>query len=134
MFPHASHISSHMLRHFRDFDPKVGEVVADLCKDYGLKDDPFGYGLPRFEGYPKFPRDARFRITAFLDQLAELSSGTYIFIDHPAVKSVELAATGHLGYEDVMVDRVACLDTLTSDVIKKRIDDLNVQLISYANL
>lgn len=134
MFRQTSHISSHMLRHFRDFDPKVGEIVADLCHDYALKDDPFGYGLPRIEGYSKFPRDAEYRTSAFCDQLAELSPGTYIFIDHPAVESKELAATGHVGYEDVMADRVTCLQTLTSSSLKQRIDELGIELISYVDL
>lgn len=134
MFRQPSHISAHMLRHLRDFDPKVGELVADLCAEFGLKDDAFGFGLPRIQGYPAHPRDAVGRTSAFVDQLAGLTPGTYIFIDHPAVASAELGAMGHTGYDDVMADRVACLETLTSDGLKHCVDDLGIALISYADL
>lgn len=134
MFPHASHISSHMTRHFKDFDPRLEELVTDLCTRFGLKDDPFGHGLRRIEGYPKVPCRAEARIPAFVSELASLPSGTYIFIDHPAVDTPELAATGHLGYEDVAPDRVACLQTLTSSALKEQVEQSGIQLISYRDL
>ncbi|WP_199823726.1 ChbG/HpnK family deacetylase [Labrenzia sp. OB1] len=134
MFRSVSHVSSHMLKHFKDFDPKVGEVVCDLCHEFGLADDAYGYGLPRFEGYPKFLRNAAFRTAGFMDHLAGLSRGTYIFIDHPAVNSPELEATGHEGYEDVAADRSTCLETLVSVALKRKIDDLGIELISYRDL
>lgn len=131
MFQNASHVSSHMLRHFRDFDARLGEVISDLCTEFGLKDDAFGHGLPRIEGYPKFPRDTDQRIKSFADQLNQLEADTYIFIDHPAVASPELSATGHEGYEDVANDRLTCLETLTSPVLRERIEELGISLISY---
>ncbi|MEM1130408.1 MAG: ChbG/HpnK family deacetylase [Pseudomonadota bacterium] len=134
MFHNVSHISSHMLRHFREFDPQVGEVIADLCDEHGLKDDAFGHGLPRFAGYPKVPRETAARIAAFIDELTKLTPGTYIFIDHPAEPSPELDATGHDGYRDVMADRVTCLETLTSDTLMQRIEALGIELIGYNDL
>ncbi|MEM7488760.1 MAG: ChbG/HpnK family deacetylase [Pseudomonadota bacterium] len=133
-FRNASHVSSHMLKHFRDFDARLGEVISDLCREFGLKDDAFGNGLPRIDGYPKFPKDTDQRIEAFARQLDELEVGTYIFIDHPAVASPELGATGHDGYEDVAEDRVSCLETLTSPMLRERIDQLGIALISYREL
>ncbi|POF34796.1 ChbG/HpnK family deacetylase [Roseibium marinum] len=134
MFPHASHISSHMIRHFKEFDPRLEEIVSDLCSESGLKDDPFGHGLPRIEGYRKFPRSAEARISAFVAELAGLASGTYIFIDHPAVESPELAASGHRGYEDVEQDRVTCLQTLSSAELQEQVEQSGIQLISYRDL
>lgn len=134
MFPQASHVSSHMTRHFRHFDPKVGDIVSDLCVEFGLQDDPFGYGLPRMIGYPKQPRDPASRTSAFLTQLAELSSGTYIFIDHPAVESAELAEISHHGYQDVQQDRLTCLQTLTSDEVCQEAKRLGIELIGYRDL
>lgn len=133
-FRNASHVSSHMLKHFKDFDARLGDVVSDLCREFGLKDDAFGHGLPRIEGYPKFPRDTGQRVKSFAQQLDDLDAGTYIFIDHPAVASPELSATGHDGYEDVAEDRVTCLETLTSAVLRARIDELGIELISYREL
>lgn len=134
MFPNVSHVSSHMLQHFKDFDPKAGEIIADLCAEYGLMDDVLGYGVQPMKGYPKFPRDADSRTSSFIEQLSELSSGTYIFIDHPAEASPELNATGHIGYEDVMTDRLSCLATLTNNDVKQHIDNLGIELISYKEL
>lgn len=134
MFRNVSHVSCHMVRHFKDFDPRLGDVISDLCRDFGLVDDAFGHGLPRIEGYPKFPRDTARRIDAFIEHLAQLESGTYIFIDHPAVASPELSAMGHVGYDDVADDRVTCLETLTHPRLRNAIDDLGIDLISYPDL
>jgi len=134
MFESVSHVSSHMLKHFKDFDPRVGEMISELCNEFGLADDAFGHGLPRIEGYPKFPRDTGYRTSAFREALSELSEGTYIFIDHPAVGSAELEAIGHEGYEEVAADRLTCFETLTSAALKERIDQLGIELISYREL
>jgi predicted glycoside hydrolase/deacetylase ChbG (UPF0249 family) len=134
MFKGASHISSHMMKHFKEFDPKIGEVISDLCLEFELADDAFGHGLKRIEGYPKFPRETNSRTAAFIQQITQLSSGTYIFIDHPATFSEELMAMGHTGYEDVASDRTSCLKTLTSLNLRQCIDELGIELISYRDL
>ncbi|MGP1397436.1 MAG: ChbG/HpnK family deacetylase [Inquilinaceae bacterium] len=133
-FKNATHVSAHMVRHFLDFDKAVGHVVAELCREFDLMDDPFGHGLPRFEGYPKFPRDTRQRVKAFVDRLTSLESGTYIFIDHPAVNAPELRHTGHAGYEDVLEDRTTCLETLVSDDLHRAVSEMGIQIIGYRDL
>ena len=134
MFNSVSHISSHMIRHFKDFDPRLGDMISGLCADFDLADDAFGYGLERIEGYPKSPKLAKFRTEAFLAQISDLKRGTYIFIDHPAEPSHELDITGHKGYEDVAADRTSCLQTLLSERISQRLDELGIELISYKNI
>lgn len=134
MFPHASHVSTHMLKHFRDFDARLGGVVSDICEEFGISDDAFGYDLTRIDGYPKFPRNAERRVESLVHQLGELQPGTYIFIDHPAVASAELAAMGHIGYEDVAEDRLACMDALTSPDLREQIHHIGIELISYRDL
>ncbi|MEO0978760.1 MAG: ChbG/HpnK family deacetylase [Pseudomonadota bacterium] len=134
LFPNASHVSCHMVRHFADFDPGLGSVVSGLCAEFGLLDDPFGHGLPRFTPYPAYPRDSRARISSFVEALGRLAPGTHIFIDHPAVDCPELDALGHPGYEDVRTDRVTCLETLTSASVKREIERLGIELISYRDL
>ncbi|WP_299689730.1 ChbG/HpnK family deacetylase [uncultured Tateyamaria sp.] len=133
MFAEATHVSAHMIRHFADFDPRLGVLIAALCAEFGLRDDPFGQGVPRFAGYPPQPRDAAQRTTAFVAQLAGLTPGTHIFIDHPAVPSQDLAALGHTGYEDVMEDRISCLHVLTDDAVKQAVADLGIDVISCAD-
>ncbi|MEM1078673.1 MAG: ChbG/HpnK family deacetylase [Pseudomonadota bacterium] len=134
MFPGASHISTHMMRHFRDLDPCIGDVITEICNASGLSDDAFGNGLPRISGYPRFPREASARTTAFLKQISELAPGTHIFIDHPAVASPELEAIGHPGYEDVGADRLSCLATLTHPELRRSVDARGIELINYRDL
>lgn len=134
MFSNASHVSSHMIRHFQDFDGRLEGVIEDICHEYGLANDALGDGLTRIEGYPKAPRDTAYRIESFVRQLADLEAGTYIFIDHPAVASPELSATGHQGYEDVASDRISCLGTLMSSAVQERVEELGIELISYRQL
>lgn len=134
LFPNASHVSCHMVRHFADFDPRLGSVVSGLCAEFGLLDDPFGHGLPRFIPYPAHPRDCQARISLFVEALGRLAPGTHIFIDHPAVDCGELGALGHPGYEDVRADRVTCLETLTSPAVRCEIERLGIELISYRDL
>lgn len=135
LFPQASHVSAHMAAGFSSFDQRVGQAVADLCQRYGLMEDPFAHGLPRFPGYPKHPCTVQARVTAFAEGLAHLEPGqTYIFIDHPAADSPDLTDMGHEGYEDVRDDRVSCLATLTDPVVLQAIEDRQIELISYRDL
>lgn len=134
MFQNVSHVSAHMVRHFKELDPAVGDVVSELCDDFGLADDAFGHGLHRVEGYPTIPRDTVSRVSSFRQTLTELNPGTHIFIDHPAAASPELEETGHKGYDDVSIDRTTCLETLTSRELRQHIDELGIELISYRDL
>lgn len=134
MFPNASHVSSHMLRHFADLDPQIGQIITDLCAEFSLLDDPFGHGLPRIDGYPKFPRDGAVRAASLVQSLSALTAGTYIFIDHPAVHSDAMSDIGHPGYKDVMEDRTTCLAALTDVAVKQCIKDMGIELIGYRDL
>lgn len=134
MFKNVSHVSTHMMRHLQDLDPRLGKLVTEICAEFNLADDAFGHGLPRVMGYPPHPRDTLARVKAFKSELSALKPGTYIFIDHPATPSPELDATGHTGYEDVAADRVSCLETLTSPALMDHIKGLGIELISYKNL
>lgn len=134
MFDNVTHVSAHMVKHFADFDARVGVLVEELCQEFGLIDDPLGHGLQRIEGYPKYPLDTRHRTSAFVDSLKELTTGTYIFIDHPAVENAELRDTGHSGYDDVLEDRTGCLQTLICEELRREISALNIELIGYKDL
>lgn len=134
MFAGVSHVSSHMVAHLAQVDPRLGPVVADLCAEFGLRDDPLGDGMHRIAGYPKYPLDPGARVAAFIEALQGLGPGPSIFVDHPAVASAELDAMGHPGYGDVAPDRVACLETLTSPELRAAIDRMGIELIAYREL
>lgn len=133
-FDNASHVSAHMAPHFSAFDRRVGEIVAELCQEFRLIDVPPGHRLARFEGYPKHPRGAKRREAVFVEQLSALKAGTHMFVDHPAVESAELRATGHKGYEDVLEDRTTCLSVLVSEQVKSAVSSNAIELIGYRDL
>lgn len=133
-FPNVSHISSHMIPHFGEFDPTVGALVSELCTASGLKDLPWDGTVSRMDGYPKHPRNPAARIESLVGELRSLQPGTYVFVDHPAVDGPELAAMGHDGYEDVQADRTSCLDVWTSRRVRDQIAESEIELISYRDL
>lgn len=134
LFPQASHISSHMIRHFRDFDPRLEKEIAEMCRLANLKNDPLGSTVPHLRPYPKEPIAAEDRERAFIDQLKKLDAGTYIAVDHPAVPSADMQAIGHVGYRNVSEDRKSCLKVFTSPTLRAAIARLGIQLISYKDL
>lgn len=134
LFPQASHISSHMTAHFRNFDPRMDQVVASLCREFDLMNDPLGSTIPILWPHPKAPPDAAAREATFLETVKSLQSGTYIIIDHPAVASDDMKSIGHPGYRDVAEDRQACLELFTSPTLRAALDRLGVELISYKDL
>lgn len=134
VFDHVTHVSAHMARNFSDVDSRIGTVVTELCNEYGLIEDPADMALPRIKGYPKYPLAARQRVSAFMEEVADIPVGTYIFIDHPAVDSGALTDTAHIGYEDVRDDRTSCLQTLISPELAQQIDKSNIELIGYKDI
>ena len=59
---------------------------------------------------------------------------TYLFVEHPAVAGDEMQAIGHDGYYTVNSDRQMVLEMFTSPKIKSAIEELGIELISYADL
>ena len=62
------------------------------------------------------------------------AGSTYLFIDHHAIKSLELQAIHHIGYENVAEDKQGVVDVYTSDDVKKAIKQKGIQLINYKDL
>lgn len=126
--PKVSHISTHM--GFSGLDPKIGELVDKLAKEYHLEVDLSG--VKRFPGWG---RDAAYeeRIDRFCENLEKLTPGNYLFVEHPAVQSPEMATVGHKGYENVADDRLWVMRVLTSEKVKETIRKKGIELVSYAD-
>lgn len=133
-FRQASHVSGHMIRSLGDLAPEVDRILHRLCAEFGLMAPEMGNSLPFFAPYPPHPRDGAARVQAMIDGLRSLAPGTYLTLDHPAVASAELAATGHEGYRDVEADRVACLQAWTDAALMAEIEVLGIELIAYRDL
>lgn len=127
--PHVSHISTHM--GFSNFDPKIGELVAHLAKEYNLDVDM--EGIKRFTGWS---RDDAYedRIDKFCENLENLTPGKYLFVEHPGYEGEEMKTVGHSGYNNVATDREWVTRVLTSEKVKKTIKKKNIRLISYKDV
>jgi predicted glycoside hydrolase/deacetylase ChbG (UPF0249 family) len=130
--PQVSHLSCHM--GCTSIDKQVAEVFEKLAGEYKLDIDP---GEHRVKYFPARIRgeSTKERVEAFIDGLKKLKPGeTYLFVEHPAVAGDEMEAVGHDGYYTVNSDRQMVLEMFTSPDIKNAIEELGIELISYADL
>jgi chitin disaccharide deacetylase len=126
--PHISHLSSHM--GFTGLDPKIGELVDRLTKEYKLE-----VNLEGFQRFPGWGRDVVMenRIDKFCESLEKLSPGKYLFVEHPAKDTPEMHPVGHTGYENVAADREWVTRVFTSEKVKETIRKKGIKLVSYAD-
>ncbi len=131
--PHISHMNCHM--GCSHWDDAVKEMFGKLTKEYGLDISSSEYDVKRFklEGY----RDAKTteeRIDLFAKALKELEPGTYLYVEHPALDTPEMRAIGHKGNYDVAKNRDDVVKVLTSEKVKKAVEDKGIELIGYKDL
>jgi len=129
--PRISHMTGHMGS--GSWDPKVKTLWKKLAREYKLDISTSEYGVRRFGGY-RGAKTRQQRTGKFIEALQALTPGTYLFVEHPGLDTDEMRAIGHKGYYDVAKDRQAVTDILVSDEVKKKIKELNIKLISYADL
>lgn len=129
--PQVSHLSTHM--GFSGMDEKVGKLVKKLGVEYGLDIVTSDYDVKGMRGW----RDAASlgeKIDQFIENLAALEAGTYMFVEHPAYDDPEMRATYHTGYTNVASDRDDVTRVLTSKRVKDFIAERGIELISYSDL
>lgn len=129
--PHVSHMTCHM--GCSGWDPKVKELWTGLAGEYKLDISTSEYGVRGFAGYRGAKTRAE-RTKKFIESLEALKPGTYLFVEHPGLDTAEMRAIGHKGYYDVAADRNAVTEVFVSDEVKKKIEQLGIKLISYADL
>lgn len=129
--PRISHLSAHM--GCTSMAPEVEAVYRKLAAEYGLDIHPEDLGVQRarYVGPKDTPALKR---QGFISMLKGLTPGTYLFVDHPAYDVPEVRGIRHTGYNDVAIDRQGVTDILTDPEIIQLIKDLNIALISYADL
>ncbi len=128
----VSHLTCHM--GCSGWDDRVAEVYLKLAREYGLHIDPGERGVERFPRMEKGDTPQK-RIRRFIEALHRLEPGkTYLFVEHPALETPEMEAVGHKGYEEVGSDRQMVTDMFTSKEVMEAIDELGIELISYAEL
>ena len=135
--PQISHLSGHMGS--TGFDPEVVKLVMRLAAEYDLPavdragaTQEYAFNHAGYDG-PK--RTSAEKESAFIRMLDKLEAGkNYMFIDHPALDNVEMESVGHIGYEDVALDRQGVTDMWTSPKVKQAIADKGIELINYTTL
>jgi chitin disaccharide deacetylase len=129
--PYISHMGGHM--GFSGLDPRIGEVMKKLEKEYGLEIDMAGKKVQYMRAWN---RDTPYekRIDVFCEALEKLKPGYHIFVEHPAYDVAEIQGIHHPGYEDVAIDREWVTRVFTSEKVKKTIESKGIKLISYRDL
>jgi len=127
----VSHVTGHM--GCTRFTPEVAAIVKKLAVEYGLKVDRVDYEFKSFKGYS--PTESyKKNLKTLLTNLESLESGTYLWVRHPGINNQEMQGMGHKGYYGVAFERGMETRVLTDPRVKRAIQKLNIQLISYADL
>lgn len=130
--PQVSHLSCHM--GCTSIDKQVAEVFDKLAKEYKLDINPTEKDVKYFPSMLK-GESTQERVDSFIGGLKKLEPGlTYLFVEHPAIAGNEMEAVGHDGYYTVNADRQMVTELFTSPRVKEAIEELGIELISYADL
>lgn len=130
--PQLTHLSSHM--GCLSINEETQALFRKLAIEHGLDIFPEDYQMQRFPGLGDNTQPAEKRIQLFIERLRELTPGNWLFVEHPADDFPEQQAIGHPGYEHVAHDRYGVLKMLTDKRVRAVIDELGIELISYADL
>nr|MBI1229216.1 ChbG/HpnK family deacetylase [Cytophagales bacterium] len=134
--PQVSHLSGHMGS--TGFHPDVAKMVARLSEEYGLPVmsrevmQEVGLSGITYDG-PK--GTSAEKEASYLRMLDKLEAGkSYLFVDHPAYDNVEMQGVGHIGYENVAVDRQGVTDIWTSEKVKEAVANKGIELVNFITL
>lgn len=134
--PQISHLSGHMGS--TGFHPEVAAMVDRLSSEYNLPVmsraamQTLGISGVTYDGAKGTSAEKE---ASFIRMLEKLEPGkSYMFVDHPAYDNIEMQGVGHIGYEDVAVDRQGVTDTWTSEKVKAAVSEKGIELINFITL
>ena len=130
--PQVSHLTHHM--GCMNMDEKTKQLLKRLAEEYELAIFPDEHGVERMPSWSGNKFSAKEKEKRFMDQLKNLGPGDWITVEHPGYDWEELTEVGHLGYENVAIDRDGVTKVFTSKRVKNLIDKKGVVLISYKDL
>jgi len=130
--PQVSHLSTHM--GCLSINTETQDLLVKLAKEYDLEISMSKGELQRFPHLGDNTAPPEERVVKFIENLHQLTAGTWLFVEHPADDTPEQQAIGHVGYEHVAQDRYAVMKMLTDKRVKDAIETLGIKLISYADL
>jgi chitin disaccharide deacetylase len=129
--PQVSHISGHM--GCTDLTDEVKALSKRLAREYKIDIDLVEHQV-KYVSYDGAHRTFEEKKISFSKMLDQLSTGTYLFVDHPGLNTPELQAVNHVGYEHVAEDRQGVASLWTDPEIKKKIREKGIELIAYRDL
>lgn len=134
--PQISHLSGHMGS--TGFHPDVVKMVAGLSAEYDLpvmsRDVMQGLGISGVT-YDGAKGTSAEKEASFIRLLEKLEAGkSYMFVDHPSYDNIEMQGVGHVGYEDVAMDRQGVTDTWTSEKVKEAVANNGIELVNFMTL
>ena len=130
--PQVSHLSCHM--GCSGWNDEVAALYQKLAREYKLDIETSDYDVERIPLGPKASSSEE-RVNDFIEALDKLEPGkTYLYVEHPALKSMEMSAVGHQGYYGVNEDRQMVTELFTSKRLRKAIEEKGIRVISYADL
>jgi len=128
MIPHLSYTWEHM--GFGGVSPEVRAIVTRLTKEFGLAVPGPDTGVSFMRQVWTRTDSGETRARKLAERIRSLGPGTWLMVEHAATDSPEMRAFGHVGYEDVAVDRQAVLDAWTSPLVREAIATRGVELTS----
>jgi chitin disaccharide deacetylase len=129
--PRLSHLSDHM--GLEALGPEVAALFKRLAVEYRVDIQPEALGV-KGVGWDGKPVTSAEKVESFVRVLEKLGPGTWLFVDHPALDSPEMRATGHVGYEGVAVDRQGVTAAWTSPAAKELVRRRGIELVGYKDL
>ncbi len=129
--PRISHITDHM--GFTSLSKELRSLFEELGKEYGLDIFPSAIGVKKVTYHFK-PGTERNKEKAFIEMLESMTPGDYYFLDHPGLDTPELRGFGHRGYKNVAEDRANVTALFLSSRVKKVVQEMKIQLITYPDL
>lgn len=138
--PWASHLSGHMGSTI--YNKELNDLAQRLADEYGLTSldkttaQERGYRFASYEGPHKTFAQKE---ASFIKMLKNLTLKNKpgmraMFLDHPCLDNDEMRTIFHIGYEDVLADRVGVTELFTSEKVKQTIKELNINLIPVSAL
>ncbi len=128
--PRISHVSAHM--GCNNMDPKVNELFEKLAREYNLRTENIP-GIKYLNGWEN-NKSLDERIDQFISNINSITSGTYVFIEHPGLDNPEMHSAIFNHENTLAFDRQGVTDVFTSEKVKRALREKGITLVSYADL
>lgn len=130
--PQLTHLSGHM--GCSNISEEANQLMRSLAQEYGLAIHPEDLGVKRVPSWSGSKYSAKEKEKRLIQMLKELGPGDWLLIEHPGYADAELETVGHVGYENVGLDRDGVTKVLNSRKVSKVLQREGIQLISYTDL